>query len=223
MAYVFRQGDLPIYKSTAGQTSRQWDAYLGLSGLVSQAAAKQVQALTLCFSQETVTIVDNLGLSADQRGDAKEIVLAIQWYVEGQVNESVERRNFRQRQQQPGESFDDFLVALRELAKTCKFCSEECTKKNIRDQVIEGLLDGNTTEELLRVSDLTLEEAIAKYCALEAAKKQRAKMGHIDSTPDPVIQATHGGRAHSTPPSSSSSAPGGSTHRFPCLLQTSCT
>ena len=54
--------------------------------------------------------MDNLGLSADQRGSVKETVFAIQHYVQGQVNESVERRNFRKRVQQPGETFDDFLV-----------------------------------------------------------------------------------------------------------------
>ena len=52
---------------------------------------------------------------------------AIQRYVQGQVNELVERCNFRKWVQQPGETFDDFLV------ETCKFCTEECTHKNIRD------------------------------------------------------------------------------------------
>ena len=81
----------------------------------------------LCFSRETVTVVDNLGLTAEQRGNAGQVVDAISQYVAGQVNESVERKIFRRRTQQKGESFDDFLVTLRELAKTCKFCSELCT------------------------------------------------------------------------------------------------
>ena len=54
----------------------QWEAYLSLSGLATQEDAKQVQALTLCFSRETVTIVENLGLSADQRGKVAEIIAA---------------------------------------------------------------------------------------------------------------------------------------------------
>ena len=66
-------------------------------------------------------IVDNLGLSVGQRGKVKNIIEAIQEYVDGHINESVERRNFRHRKQQPGETFGDFLVSLRELAKTCKF------------------------------------------------------------------------------------------------------
>ena len=49
-----------------------------------------------------------------------------------------------------GELFDNFLVSLRELAKTCKFCSDQCIQKNIQDQVIDGLLDSDTVEDLLK-------------------------------------------------------------------------
>ena len=180
MPFSFRPGDLPKLDLQVDRGSdfkawrSQWDAYLNLSGLIDEPAAKQVQALTLCFACETLTIVDNLGLSADQIGSVKETVSAIQRYVQGQVNESVERRNFRKRVQQPGETFDDFLVSLRDLSKTCKFCTEECTRKNIRDQIIEGLLEGDTVEDLLRERDLSLDTAISKCRAQEAARKQRA-------------------------------------------------
>ncbi|MCG8624448.1 MAG: hypothetical protein MJE68_20950 [Proteobacteria bacterium] len=84
MTYTFRQGDLPkldlqVDRGTDFKAWKsQWDAYLSLSGLEKQSQTKQVQALTLCFSRETVTIVDNLGLTATQKGDAKQIVTAIQ-------------------------------------------------------------------------------------------------------------------------------------------------
>ena len=85
------------------------------------------------------------------------IVTAIQRYVD-QINESVKRRNFHCHAQQTGETFDHFLVSLCGLAKTCNFCSNQCTQKNIRDQIIEGLLDGVTVEDLLKEKDLTLEK-----------------------------------------------------------------
>ena len=182
MAYVFRQGDLPkldlqVDRGTDFSAWKsQWEAYLSLSGLGAQAMAKRVQALTLCFSRETVTIVENLGLSVDQRADVGHVVTAIQQYVDGQINESVERRNFRRRTQQQGETFDDFLVSLRELAKTCRFCTDECCQKHIRDQIIEGLLDGDAVEDLLKERDLTLEAAVTMCRAQEAARKQRAEI-----------------------------------------------
>ena len=73
MAYVFRQGDLPkldlqVDRGTDFRAWKsQWDAYLSLSRLSTQAASKQVQALTLCFSRETITIVENLALKEVQR------------------------------------------------------------------------------------------------------------------------------------------------------------
>ena len=176
-AYIFRQSDLPkldlhIDRGTDfGAWRTQWESYCSLSGLGREAATKQVKALTLCFLRETLAIVQNLGLTEDQMKDTGEIIDAMQRYVDGHTNETVERRNFRRRTQQPGESFDDYLISRRELAKTCKFCSESCMQKAIRDQVIEGLSDGDTVEALLQESDLTLATTIARCHSKEAARK----------------------------------------------------
>ena len=82
--------------------------YSSLSGLEKEEPATQVKALMLSFSRETLAIVQNLGLTDDQMKAPLEIIAAIRQYVDSHVNETVERRNFRQRRQQVGESFDDF-------------------------------------------------------------------------------------------------------------------
>ena len=70
-SYVFRQGDLPKLDLQIDRGSdfsawqKQWESYMSLSGLSEEPPTKQVQALTLCFSRETLTIVDNLGLSTE--------------------------------------------------------------------------------------------------------------------------------------------------------------
>ena len=219
MTYTFRQGDLPkldlqVDRGTDFKAWKtQWEAYLSLSGLGSQDQAKQAQALTLCFTRETLTIVENLGLSTAQRGKIKDIIAAIQRHVDGQVNESVERRHFRQRKQQQGESFDDFLVSLRELAKTCKFCSDECTQKSIRDQIVEGLLDGDTVEDLLKESELTLEATISKCRAQEAAKQQRAEITSAPSNHAAIQAIRNPLPTHPQQRPPSGTCPGcGSTH-----------
>ena len=152
---------------------------MSLSVLSEESAKKKVQALTLCFSRETLSVVQNLGLSDADKQDITAIITAIKTYIDGHINESVERRHFRRRIQQPGESFDDFLLAFRELAKTCNFYTNECIQKNIRDQLIEGILDGDTVENLLQIKDLTLDKAIQVCQAQEAAKKQRANMSCV--------------------------------------------
>ena len=76
--------------------------------------------------------------------------------------------------QQRGEAFDDFIVALRELVKTCNFCSPACAAKSIRDQIIEGILDGDTIEHLLQQQNLTLDKAIT-MCRAEEPLKSNAQ------------------------------------------------
>ncbi len=197
--YIFRPGDLLKLDLQVDRGAdfkawkSKWETYLNLSGLSTESEAK-LQALTLCYSRETVTIVDNLRITEAQRGDATEIVTAIQRYVEGEINESVERRTFRRCFKQPEESFDKFFVSLRELAKTCKFCSNECTQKNIRDQIIVGLIDGDTVETLLREKDLSLDITITKCRAQEAAKKQRAEM--VDTSDANIQVIRHRNSTH---------------------------
>ena len=49
-------------------------------------------------------------------------------------------------------------------------------QKSIRDQIIEGLCDGDTVEDLLQESELTLATTGAKCRSKEAAKKNRSQM-----------------------------------------------
>ena len=102
-----------------------------------ESAEKKVQALTLhFFTRKSI----NLGLSDnDKKKDATAIIAAIKKYIDGHINKSVECKNFRRRTQQQGESFDNYLLSLRELVKTCNFCSNnfcsnDCTQKNLRDE-----------------------------------------------------------------------------------------
>ena len=88
MPYIFRQGHLPkldiqVYSRgldfTAWRT--QWKSYMSLSELSGEATEKQVQALTLCFSCETLLIVQNLGLSDAEKKDVTAIIATIKKYT----------------------------------------------------------------------------------------------------------------------------------------------
>ena len=158
-SYTFCLSDLPkldlqIDKGTdLTAWPLQWKSYCSLSGLANEGATKKVEVLSLCFSRETLAIVQNLGLTGNERKDMTAIIEAdeaLQSYVDGHLNKTVKRRNFCRHKQQLRETFDDFLITLRELAKSCKFCSEMCTEKNIWDQAIEGVYDGDTVEDLLQ-------------------------------------------------------------------------
>ena len=142
----------------------------------AQAEQKKANALLLCLSMETVRVVKNLGLSADEMKNSISIMNALELHIRGQVNETVARRDLRKRTQEAGETVNDFVVALRNLVTTCNFCNEECEQKAIRDQLIEGLEDGDAVEDLLKEKDLTLTQAIDLATAKESAKKGKERL-----------------------------------------------
>ena len=68
-SYTFRLSDLPKLDLQVDRGTDftawhlQWRSYCNLSGLAGQEASKKVEALSLCFSRETLSIVQNLGLT----------------------------------------------------------------------------------------------------------------------------------------------------------------
>ena len=94
---MFRQGDLPKLELQVDRGRNfsawrmQWEPYCSLSSLEREEATKQVKVLTLCFSRETLSTVQNLGA---QKKDAAAIIAAIQRYIDGHVNETVEWCDF---------------------------------------------------------------------------------------------------------------------------------
>ena len=121
MPCVFRQGDLPKLDIQVDRGSdfmawtAEWESYMSLSGLSKESNEKKVQVLILCFTSETLSIVHILGLSDAEKKDAGAIIATIKKYIDGHINELVERRHFRRCTQQHGECFDNFLLALHDL------------------------------------------------------------------------------------------------------------
>ena len=60
--------------------------------------AKQVKALTLCLSRETLVIVYNLGLSESQMKKPSVFIEAMQRYVDRHINETMEHHKFKAQQ-----------------------------------------------------------------------------------------------------------------------------
>ena len=146
--YTFRQSDLPKLDLNVDRRTdfaawqAEWDLYCFLSRFVEEDTVKQVKALILCLSRETLPVIHNLGLSEAQMKKLSAIIEAMQKYMDGHINETMEHLKFHCRTQQQGETFDDYFISLRELAKTCIFCSDACMQKSIRDQIMGGLHDG---------------------------------------------------------------------------------
>ncbi|XP_063380449.1 uncharacterized protein LOC134667087 [Cydia fagiglandana] len=81
---------------------------------------------------------------------------------------SINRVEFRKRNQTASESIDQYITELRKIARTCGF-------KDMEDQIKEKFIDGLTSNpikfELLKNSELSLEKFVILARSIEAALK----------------------------------------------------
>ena len=76
------------------------------------------------------------------------------------------------------------MVQLRKQAQHCNFGTS--LNNNLRDQLIEKLMDFELKRKLLEQRNITLEEALDKACAWEAAGRQASNM----TTSPPLADGT---------------------------------
>ena len=89
----------------------------------------------------------------------------------GEVNEIYERYCFNKRF--PTETVDNFVAELKTLAKTCNVC--DCLRDSlIRDRIVLGIKNEQTTKKLLRMRDLTLNRCI-DVCRREEVTSMQMK------------------------------------------------
>ena len=98
----------------------------------------------------------------------------------------MERYKFNTRMQAAEESIDQFVTALRLIAKDCDFKLLE-DDGLIRDRIVCGTNSDRVKEHLLREHDLTLDKAINICRSTEESKKQLKSMS--EEKADPMVHA----------------------------------
>jgi hypothetical protein len=110
-------------------------------------------------------------------GDAKKIKPVLDKFgthFEPLKSEVFERFKFLRRHQQPGESFDSWIVCLRGMVKGCNYGAS--VESVLRDQVVLGVADSQTREKLLFEKTLDLSKACDIVRSCEASRAQLTQM-----------------------------------------------
>ena len=95
----------------------------------------------------------------------------------GEVNEIYERYCSNKWDKHPTESVDTFVAELKTLAKTCNFC--DCLRDSlIRDRIVLGIKNEQTTKKLLRMRDLTSNRCIDVRHSEEVAEMQMRSLSN---------------------------------------------
>ncbi|UYV84236.1 hypothetical protein LAZ67_X001628 [Cordylochernes scorpioides] len=129
------------------------------------------------FCEQVQRIFFNLPEEKDTHEKAKE---ALTKYFTPQKNIVSERFKFRQRKQNTDENIDSYVIALRELVKSCEFGNLE--EDMIRDQIIEKCYNRQLKEKLLQKDNLNLQRTIEISRMFETAKEEFRVLTNEDMT-----------------------------------------
>ena len=149
-----------------------WNDYFAVTKLEKEPHSMQRANLMSHMSQEMRSVVEHiLGIGDDTTQSCLDIVKEIRAHIRSNRNIQIDKVAFEKRTQQQGESFDDYLVTIRKLARNAEIC-DKCLEDRLLTKIMSGLVDQETREELLaKVPAPKLEEAISFARSKEAARR----------------------------------------------------
>ena len=148
----------------------QFENYLVASGGTNYPVARKKALLLHCLGKEGQRVFQNLPDHDNPPAGASEYdkaLLVLEKHFGPKINVVAERYKFRQRTQRPGETAQDYVAALRELAVTCNFGAMR--DEMIRDQIVEKTISDKIREKLFMEENLTLARAIQVATRIEEA------------------------------------------------------
>ena len=153
-----------------------WNSYEIVARLNSQTDDYRLATFITCIGHAGLRIYNSLPFAnnAEKRDMAKVLEL-MEAHCIGETNVTYERFLMDRRQQQPGETFDTFLTAVKEMAHRCQFGDK--TDEMLRDKIVFGVLDDSLRKQLLQKKGLTLASCVDMCRAHEATAKQMKDMG----------------------------------------------
>ncbi|XP_063390130.1 uncharacterized protein LOC134675751 [Cydia fagiglandana] len=158
------------------QEQSRWEDYCLATGMNSWSTEKDETKAGLLLSAigtKAMKKYMDFGLSEIEKKSHNEILAKMEKVIFQKTNVIHSRYLFNIKNQNE-ESFDEYLLALKKLAKRCDY--KDFEEEILRDRIVVGIKDGEVIKELLKKQDLTLETAINICRASEGAAAQVADL-----------------------------------------------
>ena len=142
---------------------RKWKQRFQLFSSASGLSEKdeKVKSATLLHvaGEEALEVYNTFTWDSDGDENKVNMIMAkFEAYCNPRKNITWERHVFNTRNQQIGETIDQYVTDLKTKAKSCEFGT--LTDSLIRDRIVCGIIDDHTRSRLLREPDLTLQKAL---------------------------------------------------------------
>ncbi|XP_067940422.1 uncharacterized protein [Watersipora subatra] len=153
-----------------------WESYSTITMLEdSDRLANFARAVLMgTIGMRTVTLYSKCESAATDT--VAQILDKIQGRIVGVRSETFDRYNSRK--QQPNESVDTYVAALRLMIDQCNYTANNLKDSLIRNRIVMGISDETTRARLLQTPELTLRSCIDTCRTFEAAREQLHSISH---------------------------------------------
>ena len=128
---------------------RAWDDFAELEQLNRFTLPQQRAMLRTSLSIDMrSTLHLAIGIDNDDDVSVSEILDQIHEYVRAKRNVTLDRVALEERKQEDGETFDQFYIALREIANNADLC-QTCIDDRLTTRIMSGIRDPETRRKLL--------------------------------------------------------------------------
>lgn len=171
----------------------RWNRYSTVSKLDKEEAQLQVDSFLYCMGSKSESIYNGFGLSEEDAKDYSKVTAAFGKYFSPRKYVIYERARFFRRSQQTGESVEQYIRALNDIADRCDFTNRS---EQMRDRIVVGIIDVNCSRDMqkMNVEELTEEVAINMARQFEQVDKNMKDLTESASklgTVDAVSKSTH--------------------------------
>ena len=154
---------------------RRWKQRFNIFSLASGLSGKDAKVQAASFlhvaGSEALEVYNTfIWDDADEKNKVDKIIEKFDQYCNPRKNITWESHKFNMRNQQPGESIDQYVTDLKTKAQTCEFT--QLKDSLIRDWIMCGIICDRTRARLLKESELTLQAALNICRANEANSSQ---------------------------------------------------
>ena len=140
-----------------------WTDFFELSDGQRLSPDRQLALFRTCLSSEMRTA---LGHTIPTKTTLNEQLDEIAEHFRRQRNVALYRVQFEQRQQQAGESFNNFYVSIRELATDAELCGT-CLETRLTTRIMSGVRSEEVRKKLLALTPFPQLEAVVALCRSE--------------------------------------------------------
>lgn len=172
MPQVFNINDIENCWPRWQRFKQSFRIFLLAAGFENLSEVRKAAILLNCIGHEAQELYFNI-LKNDEKCKLEDLLNIFDEYFKPKQNEVINSFNFNKRNQEDGETFDEFYSSLRKLSENCNFDVQK--DRMLRDRIVIGVRDRRSQQKLLEVKDLTLERAV-DICRSAELSNEHVKM-----------------------------------------------